>query len=44
MRDVELYRQLLGLNTPWIVTPVELKVGGLNLLRIFKVIWYFRGL
>ena len=26
MQDVELYRQLLGLNTPWTVTRVELKV------------------
>ena len=26
MQDIELYRQLLGLNTPWTVTRVELKV------------------
>jgi len=26
MQDVELYRQLLGLDTPWTVTRVELKV------------------
>jgi len=26
MHDIELYRQLLGLNTPWTVTRVELKV------------------
>ncbi len=26
MQDIELYRQLLGLNTPWTVTHVELKV------------------
>jgi transposase len=26
MQDTELYRQLLGLNTPWTVTRVELKV------------------
>ena len=26
MQDVELYRQLLGLQTPWTVTRVELKV------------------
>ena len=26
MQDIELYRQLLGLNTPWTVTRVELKI------------------
>jgi transposase len=26
MQDIELYRQLLGLNTPWTVSRVELKV------------------
>ncbi len=26
MQDTELYRQLLGLNTPWTVTRVELKI------------------
>src|ERR1700675_2054164 len=26
MQDIELYRQSLGLNTPWTVTRVELKV------------------
>ena len=26
MQDIELYRQLLGLNTPWTVLRVELKV------------------
>ena len=26
IQDIELYRQLLGLNTPWTVTRVELKV------------------
>ena len=26
MQDIELYRQLLGLDTPWTVTRVELKV------------------
>ena len=26
MQDIELYRQLLGLNTPWTVTRVELRI------------------
>src|SRR5260370_36439702 len=26
MQDTELYRQLLGLNTPWTVTRVELRI------------------
>ena len=28
MRDVELYRHLLGLETPWTVRSVELNVPG----------------
>jgi transposase len=28
MRDVELYRHLLGLEAPWTVRPVELNIQG----------------
>jgi transposase len=40
MRDVELYRHLLGLETPWTVRSVELNVPGQRgATRILRISW-----